>query len=65
MVGTRNYHPKWDNPGTEKTHRVCTHLEVDFRHKIQDNHATIQRAKEAKKQGEYKRGCLNITQKRK
>ena len=44
---------------------VCTHLEVDIRHKIQDNHATIQRAKEDKKQGEYKRGCLNITQKRK
>jgi hypothetical protein len=31
---------------TRKTCIVCTHLFVDIRHKVQDNHATIHRLKE-------------------
>ena len=36
------------NEGTQKQNdmNICTHLQVNINHKVQDNHATIHRPKE-------------------
>ena len=38
----------------KRMHTVCTHLEVDIVHKIQDTHATLHRSKEVKQEGRHK-----------
>jgi hypothetical protein len=43
---------------------VCTHLDVDISHKVQDTNATLHRTKEAKQEGRPKQGCLNLSYRR-
>lgn len=44
----------------KRTCMVYTHFEVDVSHKVQDTHDTLNRLKEATREGMPKQGYLNL-----